>query len=246
MSALDNVVRHRRGWQGTATLISGSLSSTTILNVNFDHADVHTLEFHVDPPSNSGPPPFGPPVPGLYNAVATITWTVGGNQIIRQVSVTNGTSISGTAEGCIVQIADDTPDPGIEKQQFINLPYTVSVTISPGVRANTQQPPTLQANDTTGYYGVVTVVPDGAVYYVVPVSSGAVSVSITAIDGVTGEYPAGITLIQYSGAGLFFLSQAPVPNPSGWMPLYPGTGVIEIMNSGPNNILVSPVWGIDG
>ena len=71
------------------------------LQCDFEEADVFTVTFEVDFPTN--PAPTSP-----VNCIADILWTTGGVTVKRRVSVGNGVSISGCAESVRVIVTDAT------------------------------------------------------------------------------------------------------------------------------------------
>jgi hypothetical protein len=227
----------KQGWQGFANLVTGQALPVTILNPKFSKAGVYTVQFHVTPPPNvTGSQ-------GVFATVATIVWNTEGQQVSRQCSVANGTSISAPAEGVKVMLVDDTF--AIDDLD-LGQPYQVRVTITPGVRPNTQQPVTLEGKgvDLEGpERGAVTILPAGSIAYTIPPLAGVISAEVVGIDEVTNEMPLQVTVTQ---SAFLFTSKVYNANPARFEPISQLAQVLTVKNNGPNNVIMTLTWGIDG
>ena len=182
---------YNKGAGRTKQLTRGQAQQTNILSETFTdergepRASIYTLQFSRRAVDGSVPHDQNPTV-----AYATVTWTIGGVQIQRKISIANGQTITGCGEGCVVAVMDDTdvlpvPDP------FPN--YIVSVTLTPGSRGSSGNPPLYFPNDFTtfpsdtdnigggsaGKLGFVGGPVDNKVVIGVPNNIGAVSVQVT-------------------------------------------------------------------
>ena len=181
-----------KGAGRTQQLTRGSSQSTVMLSESFiderhePRASVYTLQFSRRAVDGSVPDDQNPTV-----TYATITWTIGGVQTQRMISVANGQSLTGCGEGCTVSVIDDT-------DVLPNVPdtapnYIVSVTLTPGSRGNNGNPPSYFTNDFTpqpsglevfggGSAGKLAVSGGGGdneVVIDVPKQAGVVSVQVT-------------------------------------------------------------------
>jgi hypothetical protein len=134
-----------RGWGLSKDLVMGVSQPITVINPvfgdssitkkvsDFPEAAQYTIQFGIfqDPNANAT---NGPPT-----CRATISWVTNGVQIQREVTIGNGTSISGSAEGVSIVLQDYSPEPNNDNLAG----YTVTTTVVPGVRAVSTIPPTL-------------------------------------------------------------------------------------------------------
>jgi hypothetical protein len=204
---------------------------------DLQEAQTHTVQFNVtNNPASNNP----------IRTEAIITWFVGGNTVIRRVSVGDGTSVSGTGNSVHVQIVDRTVDAGPGAPNGVE--YTVSCQVAKGVRPTVQMPAIL-----VPIPGIYSVPPLSAISVPVPDDTGVISVLITAM------------LSPFSGTFMTTIPQAHVDhlnngistkayNPTvytDWVPLSPGTTEIILNNHFPVAppgfaIFYSVTFGIDG
>ncbi len=174
--------------------------------------------------------------------VATVFFKANGISVQRQVSVGNGTSISGVAEAVTVQVQDQT-------NQFFgtNTPpattYNVAATVVPGVRAPTNQPPILMTPQ-----GQLTVLPAGGSPLVVPIpqNAGVASAFITAQNTAPPVTPASSVVANFLSSQVQIYYETPTGL---WVPVAPGAQAIQIANYGGTGsaaAIVSCLFGIDG
>lgn len=232
----------KQGWQGFANLTTGSPLTVTVLSPKFGYAGVYTVQFHVTPPPNTTGSL------AVFACVATIVWNTEGQQVSRQCSVANGTSISAPAEGVKVLLLDTTPPiDDIDAGQ----PYQVRVTITRGVRANTQQPVTLEGMgvDAEGpVRGVVTLAPGASVSYAIPPAAGVISAEVVGVDETTNAMPTEVVVSQQTApTGPAFVSKVYNANPARFEPIAQLSQVLVVTNeSGTDTVEVTLTWGIDG
>jgi hypothetical protein len=177
---------------------------------------------------------------------AEILWAVQGNVVRRVVDVLDGTAVSGEAEAVAVNIYD-------YSNVATNLTYQVAVTVTPGVRGNSQQAPTLRplgtrASDGTVFTYGCNLVPANVVNYAVPPNVGAISALVQAINNagaaslldpeliVSCLAPSGSALARY-GYNLTGTFQ----------PLPANTATISVQNRhAADTVNVNCVLGIEG
>jgi len=237
MHAGDNshFQRQPKGHARTGVLRTGDFRTNITMQGDLQEAQTHTVQFNVtNNPASNNP----------IRTEAIITWFVGGNTVIRRVSVGDGTSVSGTGNSVHVQIVDRTVDAGFGAPNGVE--YTVSVQVAKGVRAAIQQPPIL-----VPIPGAFIIPPLGGLNEIlvpVPDDTGIISVLVTA-------YAFGLTTIPNCSVshndGIVIQK---IYNPTvyeDWIPLAPGATVIHLQNRYPGapgdpSIFFSVTFGIDG
>lgn len=187
----------------------------------------------------------------FINPVGVITWSVGGNSVRREVSVTNGLSITGVGEGVKVVVYDRTPQTG-----QIPVTYQVDMTVAPGSRASENQPPTYAPTLalTEGMIIVGNQTLQNQVVIDIPPNAGCISIYVTAIrsDLTTPLTTLQARVDQADSNGIIVRSYDPNSNfPTTFVPLMPTATKIQLVNnlggSDPgNNIAFAVTFGIDG
>lgn len=225
------------GWSSSGKLTVQGAGQPVTLQAAFPIADVYTVQFAVTPPDS-----------GVFRAVATIIWTVEGNQILRQVDIGNGVSISAPSQSVRVMVNDRTID---QLSGHIGETYAVTVSVTRGVRPASDRPPTL-ASDGAIVPAAPAIVPIALLAgqtatYIVPQGAGVVSVAVSAAALTAGITPdlliaqgnpvLNTKLYKYEdqGAGDSFIAIAPF-----------ATQVLVTNLDPTNTIIVSATWGIDG
>lgn len=181
-------------------------------------------------------------MPGIVITEAEILWSVNSVVVRRVISVQDGASITGIAQGVSVNVIDRSALGGVHVE------YSVGITIAPGTRANIEQPPSLlpfgvlSSGAAVNY--AVSVAAGGTVTWTVPPNCGAVSAYLTAhqpgvvltdADFNVGMLVRGILARQFSLSGC-----------NRWVPLPPGCSTIVLTNSTGTAIRASCQLGIDG
>jgi hypothetical protein len=197
---------------------------------DLQEAQTHTVQFNVtNNPASNNP----------IRTEAIITWFVGGNTVIRRVSVGDGTSVSGTGNSVHVQIVDRTVDAGPGAPNGVE--YTVSCQVAKGVRPTVQMPAIL-----VPIPGVYAVPAAGQIIVPVPDDTGIISVLVTAwVDLMTTIPQAHVT---HENNGILTKAYNPTVY-TDWVPLSPGATNIHLVNSfAPlgSTIFYSVTFGIDG
>lgn len=252
------------GWSASGELIPLDRVKQVTLQVDFPVAEDYTIEFgYPTPPAPlavlTAPPPAvidGSPV----FTEALIKWSVEGNFVSRRVSVTNGTSVTGTGQACRIVITDASIAPATPVPpggSLLTPPYIVGVQVAPGTRGNDKQPPTLQlfAQDPpippVFLTDTFVVAPLATVRVPVPLDSGAKSVFVNVINLAAAAVPPGSAIVSQAvsaGPGLdTLLKQYDAAECCDWIPLSPGTTVIGLINrSAVASLVFSVTLGIDG
>jgi hypothetical protein len=248
-----------KGWSANGVLRATDLVKTVTLQCDFAEAPgPYTLQFGIT--GNTG-------IVGAIDAQAEalITWSVEGNFVTRRVALTNGLSVSGTAEAVRV-IIYDVSKPGFATP---NAPYNVSVQVVRGTRPAIQQPPTLNPHPFVGDLNTnppqpysqttFTVLPGHILNLPIPNDAGVVSVFIVTTNnaGTTqGMTAAGTMLVIPPDSITVTITgsvDAPQWDPRGWptwVPVPPGAAEITLQNNQAGGSAVAvdfSVWyGIDG
>lgn len=208
------------------------------LQVAFDkQMQTHTVQFNA--PDNNIP--LGS-VAGII-CEAEIIWSVEGTQVRRVVSVSDGVAISGEAQGVAVNIYDASFDSGFT--------YTVGATVAPGVRGNTQQPPTLRVNGRTALGAVfpysAAVAAGATAFFDIPPNVGAVSsyMEVTNLPAAVPLDDNDITIVHRIASGVP-IKQYGLNGCFKYIPLFGSTKSIEITNNSAGFIIMSHQLGIEG
>ena len=250
----DDVYKDR-GASGTKQLKRGDGTISTILTESFLEANgssvasVYTLQFAL----TSKPIPPGSPLEPATRAYAIVTWSIGGNQIIRKISISNGATITGVGAGCSVQVYDATgqatnpPLTGADPVPY----YDVIVTLTPGSRGESSVPPVYYPIPSAGLLPInpgTGTVPISVTK--IPVNAGATSVAVTGFGAAA--IPTEATVTQYcgdfaAGGSGAVVKQYRVVDYPGFVPLDPTATEVLIDNpSTANTLNWSIVFGIDG
>jgi hypothetical protein len=249
-------------------MIMGATNPINALQASWGKASTYTVQFLVNPPS---PGPFDPIAGGgtIFGTVATealVQWSIDGNLITRRVSVANGASLSGQAQGVTVTL--------IDKSLFFSLAiatkpanftgkYTITTSVTPGVRASPANPTTLfpignrlDAAGNPTEYGSFELVPLPASTFIpIPSDSGATSVQVLA---AASTFPGTIAqgqvqvlfFVKYGAAGIIIGGFDPIIT-GGFVPIPAGATHIEIIAraagaGGTPSINCQVAFGIDG
>jgi hypothetical protein len=222
------------GGAGTPGVFPGGGPQQSTLQALFEEEPgYYSLEFSVASlPVDPGPGGPGN-VSGIFQATAIINWKVEGNKNQRIITVGNGVTISGLGQGVDVAMLDNTP-----VFATTNLKYTITATLSKGVRPFTSNPPTLFGLAATN------VAASGAVAVPIPPNCGISSVEVNVSPTVPAVQPN--VVVAHRNAATIFKSYDPQKN-IGFVDLAPNCTQVRISNLDPANaVTVSLVWGIDG
>jgi len=250
------------GWSAAGTLRASGKGQ---VKLQADFSSVGSGQFTVQFNVNI---PIVPPTAPSYNenpifVEALLTWIVEGNSVTRRISVSNGTSITGSGQAVTVVIYDNT------KVLYPTTPntqdYQVSCQVVPGVRPNTEVAPVLYPLDDILYNGnpaepgflQTTPVSTGHYLYVpIPQDAGITSCLVTAIKRWpigTGGTPVSIAedtaIVIVSLGGTHILSEYDCKTPF-WYPLLASAQGLYLQNSTPASPPIqyyfTAAFGIDG
>lgn len=172
-------------------------------------------------------------------AIAYVRWKLDGQQFQRIVSITSGTVLSSRADAVDVAIQDVSGLMGVG--QTVGRDYKVTAALTRGLRPNIQQPPIYVPQPATT---LTIVAPGNDLRVPVPKDAGVISFYVM----VEAPDPTKILVSQESTGSLAtFPEFRPLVVPGGWVPLFPGADVIDILNqdvANPANALV--FFGIEG
>jgi hypothetical protein len=235
---MDETKKRKSGWSTSGKLTANDPNSSFSLQAVFpeDASGSYTIQFAIS----------GEDVSGIQ-AKAVITWTTEGNPVQREVTVSNGMSVTGVGQGCRVIVTDNS----FVYADLLPADYGVTVTVAPGNRATNEVGPTLipdGANGPTG--GLFVVAPAGFVDVDIPQGVGVNSINVTA----SADPP-----IVYSQADILAKQLRPAaglhatkalreydPREYGFVPLVPGAVTLRLQNYSGSIFNFSVVLGIDG
>lgn len=226
----------KEGWQQSGNIRVRNSSDRVTLQANFKKAGYYTVQFSITPN-------FSPLAEGIdVAAIAEITWSVEGQTIRREVAVYSGATISGPGQGIKVVVRDNSPT-----AVFPALDYTVSIQVTPGTRANIQQPPILPGTNT----GVVLVGPGASASIDIPQGAGIVSV-MNPVAIPPGPVAIPLTtftaLIRIFSNAVILASYHPLQT-LGFVPIPPGAITVTLANLSLDPLLFlewQPLFGVDG
>lgn len=211
-----------------STLRTGNRGFQNNIDVTNLEPGTYTLQFSILNIQLS--PHLNLEIPPIVQAI--VTWKIEGQQQRRVISVASGATISAVCEAVDVKLLD------IENNEDDGYDYQVQVTLSKGLRANTQQPPQLSRGR------FVLIAASSEFGFPVPQDSGVISF-FTFIDGTGVDFDLAASMID--AVGNTVASIRPVPNASQWIPIIPGTTEVKITNfSLTAGIFANLIWGIDG
>lgn len=223
-----------QAWSAAGPLSKFDLEKKVRLQAIFPEPKYYTAQFSLraDP---SLPRPL---------CVADITWSVAGNAITRRISVVDGASISGTAEGVLIVISDDTRGGG-------GANYEAAVLVTPGVRASKSQPPVFFPSLLGVGNGLwpIQVGAASEVSIVFPRDVGIVSVQGSASNQGTPYLPVVgdcIMSIQAVSGPSLPLAAYDLMIHSGFVPVSPNGGKIVLSNTSASTKNFTLQFGIDG
>lgn len=221
----------KRGWSSSGKLIVAETTKSVSLQAAFPEADVYTVQFSVDPPPSL-----------VFRAVATIVWTVEGNQISRMIDVANGVSLSSPSQAVKIIVNDLTT---VASGGTAGEEYHVTISIVRGTRAYTGVPATLKATSVTGNSLVAVILASGSLTFPIPQGAGVVSVSVAAFNAALApkllisqdNTASNVKIYSYSDqeVGPEFIAVSPLAT-------FIGLSNLDSMNP----VSVSVTWGIDG
>lgn len=189
---------------------------------------------------------------------ALITWSVEGNSVSRLVSVRDGLSISGTGQGVHVAVWDDMQPPivGDPINPALVQNYSVEITIAPGVRASTEQPPYFtpwitrtDGGNTIIELGRSYVSAGDVVRSTLPTNGGFISILVThGSAGIPFVVTEDMIYMRFFSPGGFLLGALNLPYWGQWIPLPNFTGRFEIIATATltEAIDLSVTIGVDG
>lgn len=224
----DEAMSQKNAWAISGTLTPPSNPNISVgLQAHFPDPGQYTVQFAINGPDESA-------TNGARKTVATVAWDNNGNTVTRTIDVVNGTAITGVAAGVDVTVTD-------QSTGLVVNPYTVSISVAPGGRGTTQQPPFL-----TGARVQLT----GASSFSVPVpqNAGVISAFVTVAPQTIGglianEYDVEAQMVQ----GVLQPVRIWNPRPGYWVPMATGVTSINLVQAGTVGLTTWNVtFGIEG
>ena len=217
----------KSGWQQSGVLTTGDTVKSVTVQASLEESATYTVQFGINPP----PPPVAPSL-GVFDCQAEIMWKVNGALVRRLVSVGNGVSVSGPAQGFNVRAFDNTSN------IFAGGDYTVQISVAKGNRPTTSNPPTL-------WTPVATVLAGGVGVVNIPQNAGVISAQVVLGVLAVGALPVKALVLQKNAAGQI-LKQYDPSIYTGFVPVAPNATQIEIDNLSAFSNRFEVTFGIDG
>ncbi len=198
---------------GTNSQVNFQLAHIVNEDTGISDPGNYTLQFSVSDPNT------GLAGGDLVRARAEIIWVAGGNSVRRVMDCGNGASITGTCEGVIVNIYDDS----IVSHGSVFVPYTVSLSLAKGSRPSIQQPPVYSLDN-------LSLAPSGTTTVDIPQNIGAVSVFTAVSPVLLGTAIGAYDILEgqlSNAAGL----KSYDPRQSDWVPLIAGATKLSLGRS---------------
>jgi hypothetical protein len=240
------------GWSTNVTLETGTgsgLGTEPIaqpkgkiqsLQVNFPFSGDFTVEFSLQP--LEGPSPGNPAV---YMAEAIVDLVCEGNLVRRRVSIANGTTLTGVAEGIKVIMWDTTPNASSAAYgslSQVGLKYNVSVQVALGTRPGKNTQPQLTPgpdvtnnpanNDAPGFFFVAGA--HGSIEVPIPKDAGITSIMalVTAgfAQGDSLSTEGAVVELVNSVGGFTMAAWYPLLTPGIWIPVPAGADTVVLQN----------------
>lgn len=241
----DTTYGQKSGWGQAGTLIAGDPHGQVTAQANLEEGGTMTAYFQVTPnPASNNP---------IYVA-ATVIWRIAGHEVVRKITVGNGSSITGVAEGVRIILTDATaafvsqapPSPPITP-----VPYSVNVQFALGARGTNKQPPVLipstldpSSTGAQGQGGVFTVNAAGTAVIPIDTTAGVISTYITVIsEGTNPAFGLYIADFMYNATRTKAYEPRQYPD---WVPVTPGANFLRLGNADTSPALFSVTFGIDG
>lgn len=211
----------------------GGTTQEIRFQAKFAKASMHTLQFTV----------LDPNLTNMVNneiirAQALVTWSLGGQNILRRVDCVNGLSISGEAESVDVKITDRSVISNVPGR-VINA-YTVQVVAAEGTRPAEEQPPQFTGD-------TVNLGPVGGSSIEVP--EGAISAWVTIAPQTLGPIliPSDHIVRQTTRGGVTLRAYSPL-QVNGFVPLANGCTRLAFEQTAlqPATVQYFTAFGIDG
>jgi hypothetical protein len=220
------------GWSTSGIMVQDASPNQLSLQVVFPSAGNYTAQFRIAPHSST--------VLQGTRVLAEITWVVEGNWVTRKVHIADGTSITGTGQGCKIVLSDDSLELPVVGT---TVTYLAQIQIAKGTRATTENPPIREP--AAAFTGALTIAAAGTSDVPVPTESGLTSVCVLVAS--TPGLPLldqSVQVQQISSTGTTFKIYD--PRQMAWVPLSVGADTIRIVNNSGVEIRATVIFGVDG
>ena len=227
-----------KAWQGSVDVLTTANNapaltgpSVPLLQANFDSAEYYTVQFGITYPD--------PPTLQIANPIATLIWSVEGNNIRRKINVGNGTVISAPGEAVAIYVQDATPNTAPAGNK-----YNVQGQVTRGVRPSSTIPPTLRpANPFDRVFNLAAA---SFVQIPIPQNAGVVSAFVMATYVTTGN-PVDCQVSAVDAGAFAYTTWDPSVD-TGFVALPPNATILLIANraAAANTLILSVIFGIDG
>lgn len=216
------------GWSQSGEMRTADSNAKVTMQASFPEPGNYTCQFGLQKIDTN--------YPGVIVCEAEIIWSVEGNFVRRVVSVGNGASIQGQAQGIKVTLSDHTPASVFDGKRYI-----ASVQCTKGTRASYSHPPIYVPSD---LLEIILIPATDSFQLAVPENCGIISAFVTLISPGNTLSPEEAYVEQQFGSG-FQRIYSPLDTP-GFIPLGPNVINLVLNNLSANQVVASVAWGIDG
>lgn len=223
----EDMAQRRKSWAQSGDLYTGTRGKGISMQTDFENPSVHTVQFNLTQPAQQA---------NLRaRARAEITWNVNGNQVYRQVHISDGTSITGLASSVNVAVFDDS-EWGGSPAPFPRVKYVASIAVAAGTRASIYPPiyegPIME---------LLTAAPDNEYSFDIPDNAGIQAFQV--LNNRSGV-PDGLLLVEQRD----FTQQLAICDPRrlDWITLVPGARRLRVINSIGSTVVAKVIYGIEG
>lgn len=199
------------------------------LQASFPKAGIYTVQFSKRLSANQQ---IRVGAGAVFRAQALVTFTVEGNSTTRRIDINEGTSISGTCQSINVEVYNFFSQNGIG----IDDEFDVSITVTPGTRAQSGSPPIASVNRfILGIPSAVVPILFGTTEFVdVPPDAGCNAVFLTAVPPIGTPFAANsadLVISQEAGHAGPVLATANLDGINRWWPFVPGASCLALRNT---------------
>jgi len=228
----------RYGWSAAGQLGFLNPNLEVSLQAQFEEPGTYTVTFNVDYPRT------GPDEPVAAEAV--IEWSVAGNTVQRIVSISDGASVTGTAEAVRVTLRDTSPI-GDNTNLGYDTRYNVSIQVARGTRGSFTNPPILTRLFNSGGVTYLDAVAgaNGTRTYPVPENAGVTAFKVLFANVTYTPITDNDITVEQLDPSNNVLSQCD-PRNNEWTPLVPGAISVVFRNNSGAGVYPSMIWAIDG
>jgi len=227
----------RKSWSASDTLFTFNVDKKVSLQALFGEAGPYTVQFSITPDDVT--------LASVIECTAEIEWTVDGNTVNRRVTVANGASVSGVAEGVRVVVHD------VTTTGLANVEYAVAITVAMGVRPASALPP---IHTPSILVSPVLLLAFTSFDFPIPKNVGVTSVLVLVASDHPGiaappPIPEQSVQVRHIAPGIIPVLNNYDPRSMNFVPIAPGANIVRVLNQfaplGPS-VWFTVFFGVDG